>query len=119
MSMEEELQKWAEILTALEERRHVAHLHKRAEELTEEAADIQQKLLLATASSARLEFYRPIIGTKPVCPWCWIQEGVQHPMRYLSAGTGVHDIARCTRCNRDCLPDATEQSMGDDGSFWV
>ena len=40
MSMEEELQKWAEILTALEEGRHVAHLHKRAEELTEEAADI-------------------------------------------------------------------------------
>ena len=60
MSMEEELQKGAEILTALEEERHVAHLHKRAEELTEEAADIQQKLLLATTSSARLEFYRPI-----------------------------------------------------------
>ena len=119
MSMEEELQKWAEILTALEERRHVAHLHKRAEELTEEAADIQQKLLLATSSSVRLEFYRPIIGTKPVCPWCWIQEGVQHPMRYVPSGSGVIDIARCTRCNRDCLPDATEQRVNDDGSFWV
>ena len=101
MSMQEELQKWAEILTALEGR-HTAHLRKRAKELAEEAADIEQKLQLATSSSERLESYQPIIGAKPICPWCWIQDGVQHTMRYVSSGSDVIDIVRCNRCNRGC-----------------
>ena len=40
-------------------------------------------------------------------------------MRYVPSGSGVIDIAQCTRCNRDCLADATEQRVNDDGSFWV
>jgi hypothetical protein len=112
MSMEEELQKWAENLTALEGR-HAVHLRKRLEELAEEAADIQQKLLLATSSNERLESYRPIIDAKPICPWCWIQDGVHSTMRYVSSRSDVIDIARCNTCNKDCL----QQRVDDDGSF--
>ena len=101
MSMQEELQKWAETLTAFEGK-YTTHLRKRAEELEEEAADLRQQLQLATSSSVRLEFYHPIIGSNPICPWCWIQDGVQHTMRYVSSGRDVIDITRCNRCNRGC-----------------
>jgi len=101
MGIKEELQNWAENLTAIEGR-HAAHLRKRAEELTEEAVDVQQKLLLATSSNERLGSYHPITGTKPICPWCWIQDGVHSTMCYVSSGNGVIDVARCNSCNKVC-----------------
>ena len=96
MSMEEELQKWAEILTALEEGRHVAHLHKRAEELTEEAADIQQKLLLATSSSARLEFYRRSSALSQFARGVGFRRVCKHPCAMYRVEAVLSRLARRT-----------------------
>ena len=113
MSIEAEVAKRARELADVMHARRQSHAEKRADLLAQLIA-VDIELARADDADQRLAAFRPKVGNDPLCPYCWMYDNVERPLKAVGrppddveTETGV-EFFRCEACDNRYTSKATE-----------